>query len=58
MAAEGVHKLPAINGGRDLKEALQKLASIPSKKILVRMEFFFIQINGIYKNLCALMITA
>ncbi|PON73896.1 myelin-associated oligodendrocyte basic protein [Parasponia andersonii] len=34
VAAEGVHKLPAINGGRDLKEALQKLASIPSNKIL------------------------
>ena len=53
-----MHKLPAINGGRDLKEALQKLGSIPSKKILVRMEFFFIQINGIYKYLCALMMTA
>ncbi|KAF4374407.1 uncharacterized protein LOC133034931 [Cannabis sativa] len=34
VAAEGVHKLPAINGGKDLKEALQKLASIPSNKIL------------------------
>lgn len=36
MAAEGVHKLPLINGGRELKEALQKLGSIPSSKILVR----------------------
>lgn len=34
VAAEGVHKLPTINGSRDLKEALQKLASIPSSKIL------------------------
>ncbi|GMN25378.1 hypothetical protein TIFTF001_000909 [Ficus carica] len=34
VAAEGVHKMPAINGGRDLKEALQKLGSIPSSKIL------------------------
>lgn len=34
VAAEGVHKLPAINGSGDLKEALQKLASIPSSKIL------------------------
>ncbi|PRQ41933.1 hypothetical protein RchiOBHm_Chr3g0452121 [Rosa chinensis] len=34
VAAEGVHKLPAINGSGDLKEALQKLASIPSNKIL------------------------
>lgn len=36
VAAEGVHKLPSINGGGDLKEALQKLGSIPSSKILVR----------------------
>jgi uncharacterized membrane protein len=38
VAAEGVHKLPAINGSGDLKEALQKLASIPSNKILVRIK--------------------
>ncbi|XVE89838.1 hypothetical protein DITRI_Ditri20bG0026800 [Diplodiscus trichospermus] len=34
VAAEGVHKLPLINGSGDLKEALQKLASIPTSKIL------------------------
>ncbi|XP_059437997.1 uncharacterized protein LOC132170876 [Corylus avellana] len=34
VAAEGVHKLPAINGSGDLKEALQKIGSIPSSKIL------------------------
>uniref|UniRef100_A0A7C8YYP4 Uncharacterized protein n=1 Tax=Opuntia streptacantha TaxID=393608 RepID=A0A7C8YYP4_OPUST len=34
VAAEGVHKLPAITNSLDLKEALQKLASIPSKKIM------------------------
>lgn len=34
VAAEGVHKLPAINGSLDLKEALHKLASIPSSKIM------------------------
>ncbi|XP_010277329.1 PREDICTED: uncharacterized protein LOC104611801 [Nelumbo nucifera] len=34
VAAEGVHKLPAINGSADLKEALQKLGSIPSRKTL------------------------
>ncbi|XP_050382242.1 uncharacterized protein LOC126799155 [Argentina anserina] len=34
VVAEGVHKLPAINGSNNLKEALQKLASIPSNKIL------------------------
>ncbi|GAV81184.1 DUF1517 domain-containing protein, partial [Cephalotus follicularis] len=34
VAAEGVHKLPTINGSRDLKEALQKLAAIPSSKIM------------------------
>ncbi|XP_027349783.1 uncharacterized protein LOC113861272 [Abrus precatorius] len=33
-AAEGEHKLPSINGSRDLKEALQKLGSIPSSKLL------------------------
>ncbi|KAL4198471.1 hypothetical protein AMTRI_Chr03g140370 [Amborella trichopoda] len=34
VAAEGVHKLPLINSSSDLKEALQKLASIPSSKTL------------------------
>ncbi|MED6151651.1 hypothetical protein PIB30_084502 [Stylosanthes scabra] len=34
VAAEGEHKLPTINGGKDLKEALQKLGSIPSSKLL------------------------
>uniref|UniRef100_A0A7N0TIA0 Myelin-associated oligodendrocyte basic protein n=1 Tax=Kalanchoe fedtschenkoi TaxID=63787 RepID=A0A7N0TIA0_KALFE len=34
VAAEGLHKLPSINGSKDLKEALQKLASIPASKIL------------------------
>ncbi|KAF6162763.1 hypothetical protein GIB67_029032 [Kingdonia uniflora] len=34
VAAEGEHKLPAINSSRDLKEALQKLGSIPSKKTM------------------------
>ncbi|PAN45444.2 hypothetical protein PAHAL_9G128000 [Panicum hallii] len=34
VAAEGVHKLPAINSSNDLKTALQKLGSIPSSKIL------------------------
>ncbi|KAJ4969248.1 hypothetical protein NE237_015949 [Protea cynaroides] len=34
VAAEGVHKLPPINGNADLKEALQKLGSIPSSKTL------------------------
>ncbi|XP_020212068.1 uncharacterized protein LOC109796719 [Cajanus cajan] len=33
-AAEGVHKLPSINGSGELKEALQKLGSIPSSKLL------------------------
>jgi len=37
VAAEGVHKLPPINGSGDLKEALQKLASIPTSKTLVRI---------------------
>ncbi|XP_022719196.1 uncharacterized protein LOC111277206 isoform X2 [Durio zibethinus] len=36
VAAEGVHKLPPINGSGDLKEALQKLASIPTSKVLLR----------------------
>lgn len=40
MAAEGVQKLPTINGSGDLKEALQKLGSIPSSKILVSMKIF------------------
>eukprot|EP00262_Sarcandra_glabra_P012074 TRINITY_DN302_c0_g1_i1.p1 TRINITY_DN302_c0_g1~~TRINITY_DN302_c0_g1_i1.p1 ORF type:complete len:402 (-),score=50.31 TRINITY_DN302_c0_g1_i1:342-1547(-) len=34
VAAEGIHKLPLINGSSDLKEALQKLGSIPSSKTL------------------------
>ncbi|KAF2287892.1 hypothetical protein GH714_003108 [Hevea brasiliensis] len=34
VAAEGAHKLPTINGSGDLKEALQKLGSIPTSKIL------------------------
>lgn len=34
VAAEGVHKLPSINGSGDLKEALQKLGSIPSSRTL------------------------
>lgn len=34
VAAEGVHKLPTINGSIDLKEALQKLGSIPSSKTM------------------------
>ncbi|KAL5061088.1 hypothetical protein RYX36_032692 [Vicia faba] len=33
-AAEGEHKLPSINGSGNLKEALQKLGSIPSSKLL------------------------
>lgn len=35
VAAEGAYKLPTVNGSGDLKEALQKIASIPSSKILV-----------------------
>ncbi|KAG5229783.1 Myelin-associated oligodendrocyte basic protein [Salix suchowensis] len=35
VAAEGVYKLPSINGSGDLKEALQKLGSISANKILV-----------------------
>ncbi|CAA7017186.1 unnamed protein product [Microthlaspi erraticum] len=34
VAAEGIHKLPPINGTVDLKEALQKLGSIPRNKIM------------------------
>ncbi|KAL3631715.1 hypothetical protein CASFOL_024699 [Castilleja foliolosa] len=34
VAAVGVQKLPSINNSKDLKEALQKLASIPSSRIL------------------------
>ncbi|THU62202.1 hypothetical protein C4D60_Mb01t02630 [Musa balbisiana] len=34
VAAEGVYRLPVINGSGDLKEALQKLGSIPSSKTL------------------------
>ena len=40
MAAEGLHKLPPINGSGDLKEALQKLASISTRKILVKIGLF------------------
>ena len=40
VAAEGVYKLPSINGSGDLKEALQKLGSISANKILVRTETF------------------
>lgn len=40
MAAQGVHKLPAVNGSRDLKEALQKLASIPASRTLVRINLY------------------
>lgn len=34
VAAEGVYKLPVINSSSDLKEALQKLGSIPANKTL------------------------
>lgn len=34
VAAEGVHKLQPINGTVDLKEALQKIGSIPRNKIM------------------------
>ncbi|RWW07501.1 hypothetical protein GW17_00029119 [Ensete ventricosum] len=34
VAAEGGYKLPVINGSGELKEALQKLGSIPSSKTL------------------------
>ncbi|KAI0524973.1 hypothetical protein KFK09_004363 [Dendrobium nobile] len=34
VAAEGVHKLPVINGSADLKAALQKLGSIPANKTM------------------------
>ncbi|KAL8159566.1 hypothetical protein V2J09_001103 [Rumex salicifolius] len=34
VAAEGVHKLPTINGSKDLKDALQKLGSIPSNRTM------------------------
>ncbi|XP_068648378.1 FLUCTUATING-LIGHT-ACCLIMATION protein 1, chloroplastic-like [Aristolochia californica] len=34
VAAEGVHKLPVINGNADLKQALQKLGSIPANRTL------------------------
>ncbi|XP_021773106.1 uncharacterized protein LOC110737053 [Chenopodium quinoa] len=34
VAAEGVVKMPTINGSLDLKEALQKLGSIPSSKTM------------------------
>lgn len=41
VAAEGVNKLPTINGSMDLKEALQKLGSIPSSKTMVSYIFCF-----------------
>ncbi|KAI3798547.1 hypothetical protein L1987_33824 [Smallanthus sonchifolius] len=34
VAASGVHNLPPINSSAQLKEALQKLASIPSSRIM------------------------
>ncbi|OMO96440.1 hypothetical protein COLO4_15262 [Corchorus olitorius] len=34
VGVKGVHKLPPISGSGDIKEALQKLASIPTSKIL------------------------
>ncbi|CAN1284547.1 hypothetical protein LINPERPRIM_LOCUS18648 [Linum perenne] len=34
VAAQGLHKLPTINSAADLKEALQKLGSIPSGSTL------------------------
>ncbi|OMO62273.1 hypothetical protein CCACVL1_22924 [Corchorus capsularis] len=34
VAAEGEHKLPPINGSKDLKQALQELASIQTSKTL------------------------
>ncbi|KAG9456413.1 hypothetical protein H6P81_000921 [Aristolochia fimbriata] len=34
VAAEGVHKLPVINGNADLKQALQKLGSIPANRTM------------------------
>lgn len=34
VATEGAYKLPTINGSGDLKEALQKIASIPSRRTL------------------------
>lgn len=40
VAAGGVHKLPSINNSRDLKEALQKLASIPSSRTMVSVQCF------------------
>lgn len=39
VAAEGVYKLPAINSSMDLKEALQKLGSIPSNKTMVTISY-------------------
>ena len=37
VAAEGIHKLEPINGTADLKEALQKIGSMPRNKIMVRV---------------------
>lgn len=42
VAAEGQHKLPTINGSGDLKEALQKLGTIPSNKLLVRSNYILL----------------
>lgn len=35
MAAKGGHKLPPINSSAELKEALQKLATIPLNSVEV-----------------------
>ncbi|MQL83319.1 hypothetical protein Taro_015801 [Colocasia esculenta] len=35
VAADGVHKLPVIDGSANLKETLQKLGSIPSRQIML-----------------------
>ncbi|KAI7996995.1 Protein TONNEAU 1b [Camellia lanceoleosa] len=37
VAAEGLHELATINGYGDLKEALQKLASFPSRRTLAEL---------------------
>lgn len=43
MAAQGIlYKLPTIDDSGTLKEALQNLKSIPSGKILVRMELILL----------------
>lgn len=48
VAAEGVHKLPSINGSGDLKEALQKLGSIPSSRTLVRIFWKIMKVWGCF----------